>query len=248
MSNHLVNDRFWDDSFVSELNPEQKLIFLYLITCPLNKYSGIFEIGLNMISFHTSISRENVEKHLKFFSDNKKIFFKDGWVCINNYSKHNKNNPNIEKSVSEQLKLLPEEIANYFTNIKQGLPKPYLSLTEALPKAAITSNNITSNNIVSNKNIESNTDSVNLVMNKFYEFNPGLNFGNKTQRKATEDLVKKFTLEKLLGMLDWYQTKMCDKYCPTATTPLAFKEKIGDIKVYADKLKNNNIVNDLGNI
>jgi len=89
---------------------------------------------------------------------------------------------------------------------------------------------------------------INLVMEKFYEFNPGLNFGNKTQRKATEDLIKKFSLEKLIGMVDWYKTKMSDKYCPTATTPLAFKEKIGDIKVYADKLKNNNIVNDLGNI
>ncbi|MCK9320166.1 hypothetical protein [Methanoculleus sp.] len=246
MSNHLVNDRFWDDSFVSELNSEQKLIFLYLITCPLNKYSGVFEIGLNMISFHTSIPKASVEKHLKFFSDNKKIFFKDGWICINNYSKHNKNNPNIEKSVKEQLKLLPEGINNYFTSIREALPKHCGSLKEALPKPAITSN---INNIVSNKNIESNIDSINLVMEKFYEFNPGLNFGNKTQRKATEDLIKKFTLENLIGMVEWYKTKMSDKYCPTATTPLAFKEKIGDIKVYADKLKNNNnIVNDLGNI
>lgn len=92
------------------------------------------------------------------------------------------------------------------------------------------------------------TDSVNIVMNKFYEINPGLNFANKTQRKAVEELINKFTLEKLLSMLVWYFSKLDDKFCPVATTPLAFKEKIGDIKVFADKLKNNNIVTDLGNI
>ena len=33
---------------------------------------------------------------------------------------------------------------------------------------------------------------------------------------------------------------MSDRFCPTATNPLAFKNKLGDIIAYADKLKEAN--------
>jgi hypothetical protein len=243
MRNHLVNDRFWNDSFVEELNSEQKLLFLYLLTCPVNNYLGIFEIGISTISFQTSIPKDNIKKYIEFLSKNKKIFYKDGWICINNFNKYNKLNPITQKNVDEQLKIIPKNILSYFEEIKQSLPKDCLRIVEGLPNPPLNSNIINSNVLNSNNIL----DSINTVMNRFYEINPGLNFGNKTQRDAAEFLLKRFKGD-LSGMIDWYISRMSDKYCPVATTPLAFKEKLGDIKIYAEKLKNNQIVTNLGNV
>lgn len=80
-------------------------------------------------------------------------------------------------------------------------------------------------------------DDINSILEEFYTFNPGLNFGNKTQREAVSFLLSKYDKEKLLAMITWYKSKLSDRFCPVATTPLAFKNKLGEIMVYAEKLK-----------
>lgn len=93
------------------------------------------------------------------------------------------------------------------------------------------------NKSIINSEPSSQPDEVNLILQEFYKINPTLNFGNKTQRKAVEDLIKMFTAEKLILMIQWYATQTSNTYCPVATNPLAFKNKIAEIKMYADKLK-----------
>jgi len=100
--------------------------------------------------------------------------------------------------------------------------------------------NIRSKDISSKQSLQDQKNPINILMGIFYEFNPTINFGNLTQRSAAEDLIKKFGLEKLTGMIEWYRTRMSDRFCPTATNPLAFKNKLGDIIAYADKLKEAN--------
>jgi hypothetical protein len=80
---------------------------------------------------------------------------------------------------------------------------------------------------------------INEVLHEFYKINPTLNFGHAGQRKAAEDLLDKFPLDKLQSMIRWYIGQMSDRFCPVATTPLAFKNKLSDIKAYAEKLKTN---------
>ncbi len=80
---------------------------------------------------------------------------------------------------------------------------------------------------------------INEVLKEFYEINPTLNFGHAGYRKAAEELLNKFPLDQLISMIKWYKGVMSDRFCPVATTPLAFKNKLGDIKAYADKLKTN---------
>lgn len=80
-------------------------------------------------------------------------------------------------------------------------------------------------------------DEVNLLLQEFYKINPTINFGNKTQRKAAKDLIDKFTLDQAVLMVKWYSQQTSDRFCPVATTPLAFWNKLGEIKIYADKLK-----------
>jgi len=92
------------------------------------------------------------------------------------------------------------------------------------------------------KNISEHSSQVNKVMDEFYEINPGLNYGNKTQRKATEDMIKKWGTDNLIAMIRKYREFIGEKYMPVATTPIAFKNKIGDIKVSIDKLNSNPLI------
>jgi len=80
---------------------------------------------------------------------------------------------------------------------------------------------------------------VNDILNEFYEFNPTLNFGNKTQRSATEELLKKYGLEQLKVMIKQYRVIMSNKFCPIGTTPIAYKNKLGDIIAFINKEKSN---------
>jgi hypothetical protein len=48
-----VNTRFWEDPFVEELTPSEKLLFLYLLTNPLANLLGIYEITIKRISYDT---------------------------------------------------------------------------------------------------------------------------------------------------------------------------------------------------
>jgi len=102
-------------------------------------------------------------------------------------------------------------------------------------------------NILDN-NISKQSLPVNEILNEFYEFNPTLNFGNTNQRKAVEELINKFGLEELKIMIKQYREVMSDKFCPIATTPIAFKSKLGDIMAHFKKQQANSRFIDLDNI
>ena len=74
------------------------------------------------------------------------------------------------------------------------------------------------------------------IFDEFYKtVNPTINFGNKTQRKAAEELIKRFGLEKAVRMARYAVSIQGQKYAPTITTPYVLKEKIGDLGVYFQK-------------
>ncbi|HOH62103.1 MAG TPA: hypothetical protein PK698_06505 [Bacilli bacterium] len=76
------------------------------------------------------------------------------------------------------------------------------------------------------------------IINEFKPINPVINFGNITQRKSVDILLKEFSYEELKAMVKITIKHQGKPYMPTITTPWQFKEKIGDIKVYFNRLKN----------
>lgn len=82
---------------------------------------------------------------------------------------------------------------------------------------------------------------INQVLEVFYQrINPGINFGNKTNRKASDWLIKNYGFEKTKAMAEWACKIQGRQYAPIVTTPWQLKEKLGELKIYADKLKIHN--------
>lgn len=71
------------------------------------------------------------------------------------------------------------------------------------------------------------------IIEKFKELSPSLTYGNRTQRKACEEMITKWGIDKTLRMVDQVlQAQMSDQFCPKAVTPLQMWQKIGGFKVY----------------
>ncbi len=106
----IVNTRFWADSYVSNLDPTEKLLFLYLITNQYTEISGVYELPLKYMALDTGIEKEMVEKILKRFENDKKIKYFNGWVHVLNFSKYQKDNPKVKIGINHALKRVPKNI------------------------------------------------------------------------------------------------------------------------------------------
>lgn len=128
-----VNTKFWDDSFITELDSQQKLLFLYLLTNPLTNLLGIYEISIKRIKFDTGLNNETLQKGLKRFETLRKCFYIDGYIILTNFLKNQSLNPNMKKAVTKAWRGLHEKLRNKIIDNNlipfQTLPKGLLTLS-----------------------------------------------------------------------------------------------------------------------
>lgn len=106
-----ISTKFRDDKFVVELDPIEKLLFMYFLTNPLTNVAGIYEISLRRIAFDTWIDKDMVQKIINRFTENKKIYYIDWYVILANSNKHqNTDNTKIKKWIDNVLAWLPKDL------------------------------------------------------------------------------------------------------------------------------------------
>ncbi len=109
--NRYVNTKFWDDQYISDLDPVEKLLFLYLLTNPLTEMCGIYEIQVRRIALDTGIDKDMIPKIFFRFAEAGKIFYiNNNWVYIRNFQKHQAVNDSIKIGIERSLKAIPAEI------------------------------------------------------------------------------------------------------------------------------------------
>ena len=117
-----VNTKFWDDTFISELTPNDKLLFLYLITNPLTNLLGIYEITMKRICFDTGLKKDTIRKGFERFGRVKKVFFVDNFIILPNWLKNQRLNTNMKVAVSKEFNSLPDVLkTNILGNSSEGL-------------------------------------------------------------------------------------------------------------------------------
>lgn len=109
----MVNTRFWIDDYISNLDPIEKLLFLYFLTNPSTDISGVYEIPIKTIAVDTGIDKEMVIKVVKRFEKDQKIKYKDGWVAIKNFIKHQKENPKVKRGIEISMTKCPQWCIDY---------------------------------------------------------------------------------------------------------------------------------------
>jgi len=105
----MVNTRFWNDGFVSHLDPIEKLLFIYFITNEHTNICGIYELPLKIAAIETGIDASMFEKVLPRLSE--KIVYIDGWVVIKNFTKHQSGGlPKVKRGIELALDSIPQDV------------------------------------------------------------------------------------------------------------------------------------------
>lgn len=110
--NRIINTSFWSDAFVQELNPTDKLVFLYLLTNEHTDICGIYEISIKTMIFETDLSKDSLLKSIDRLRKANKINMVDGWVYVKNFSKHQQNNPKVQRGIEIGKSKVPLDIMN----------------------------------------------------------------------------------------------------------------------------------------
>ena len=135
----LVNCKFWDDKYTSNLDPIEKLLFLYFLTNPLTNIIGVYEIEIRRIAFDTGIDKEMVIKIIDRFTADDKIGYYDGYIVIKNFIKfQNEKSPNVKIGIENRIRELPEVLRKFISDELEGIDtlshltkyKPNLTLTK----------------------------------------------------------------------------------------------------------------------
>jgi hypothetical protein len=125
--NTFIHTRFWQDAYISDLDPIEKLLFNYCLTNSFITLSGIYEIPLKVIAVETGIDREMLVKIFGRFEADKKIVYRDGWLCVINYPKYQSyNKTTMVIALKREISLIPNVLVKKF--IGYGYPMDTLSI------------------------------------------------------------------------------------------------------------------------
>ena len=84
---------------------------------------------------------------------------------------------------------------------------------------------------------------INKLIKLFEPINPSYKtlFGNNTQRKALERLLKEHGLEKVESMIKSLPEVIIKPYAPRVTTPLQLEQKLGELVIFTSQERNKNV-------
>lgn len=237
-----IRDTFWSDAYVEKLTPDEKLIFLYLLTNTLCNVAGIYEVRTKRIGFDTGYDIEVVETILNRFKKDGKLFRIDDYIIITNFVKNQSTNPSILQGVERIIQELPENIQQAVADwVDDGLL--YLTLPN------LTKPNPTKRKKVEKKDSEATSQKkefkllVDSTLNTMKPLNDVAYvnwFGNKTQRKAVETLLKSFdhdNIKKKIAYIKRNEMETEPYAFPSVTTPLQLLQKLPNIKRWQEQQK-----------
>lgn len=105
-----ISTAIWSDPFIEELTPQQKLLFIYLITNEKTNMLGVYEVSNRKISFETGISVEDINKAFERFETLSKVKRVGNFIILCNFLKNQNFNKNMMKSAIDIYNNLPKEL------------------------------------------------------------------------------------------------------------------------------------------
>lgn len=119
-----ISTSFWDDAWIQELDPSEKLLYLYLMTNPLTNIAGVYKITVRRIVFDTGFNKDTVTRILGRFKKDKKAVLHGEYMIIPSWPKHQQwdKRTKIRDGIEAVLKEIPEEVKKHMVSIRYAYP------------------------------------------------------------------------------------------------------------------------------
>lgn len=98
-----IQTKFWTDTFISDLDPIERYLYLYLFTNRHTDLCGIYELPMDNIVSETKLDEKTIRKILNGKLKTKVYYMMNGWVCVKNYVKYQSLNESVAKSIKKTL-------------------------------------------------------------------------------------------------------------------------------------------------
>jgi hypothetical protein len=210
-----INTKLWNDSYVSQLDPIQKLLFIYFLTNEHTNISGFYELPLKIIAVETGIDESMLKKIMPRLSS--KIRYIDGYIVIKNFLKHQETSSvNVKTGILNCLREVNKELLGSVVNKGYFTLDTYYLDTLCIPYTE-GSNYLDSNldldsysNLDSNLDLDSTPNKVTVSKESFGELK-GVKLTDKEYASLLERLGEK-NLNILIFELDTYIASKGTKY------------------------------------
>ena len=122
---------FWSDLYVETLSASEKLLYLYLFSCPHTNNLGVLAVSTRRMAYDTGLTQEAVHAALSLFERDRKIVMDGDTVWLCNFIRHQcSTSPKILASLRA---LFP---AVESADIREAILARYPHLFEATPRPA----------------------------------------------------------------------------------------------------------------
>jgi len=135
-----VSTSFWDDDWIQTLDPSEKLLFLYYMTCPLTNISGVYKITSRRVSFDTGFTSDTIGHIMQKFEKAKKVYRFGEYIIIPSWPNHQKweSAPRIKDGIMANLRDMDQSTLHFLVAVGYkfdlipvfdtlGIPYPYPS-------------------------------------------------------------------------------------------------------------------------
>ena len=103
-----IDTSVWKDDWFLDLQPDEKLLFIYLFSNENTLLTGLYKISLRVIEFETGLSREFIATSIDKFTQAKKVFYENGIIWVVNLRKYNDSrSPKVVTRIAWELKQIP---------------------------------------------------------------------------------------------------------------------------------------------
>ena len=126
MTYRRIDTKIWQDPWVESLEPEGKLLFVYLTTNECCNQAGLYQISPKRISFETGLSQQKVKDFIDSLKP--KVVVVDNWIWVLNFVRYQSQNDSFLTAAKREAIKAPKNLYDawfdYNTNHDVSPPHP----------------------------------------------------------------------------------------------------------------------------
>jgi hypothetical protein len=99
-----IHTQIWRDNWFLDLEPDEKLLFIYLFSNDNSNLAGIYEIHERIVAMETGLERTRIREILTKLEASNKVHYQDGVVWIVNMRKYHSNaSEKVQKNIDDAI-------------------------------------------------------------------------------------------------------------------------------------------------
>ena len=104
-----IHVSIWKDEWFLDLEPEEKLLFIYLFSNESTSLAGIYRIPMKVIAFETGLSATFIESTLQKFHVADKVHYENGVVWVVNMRQyHETRSTKVQTRIENDIASIPD--------------------------------------------------------------------------------------------------------------------------------------------